>query len=107
MTRVTDAVRPYGGRPADALRRDARAVARAARAVWRGPGRERDLVVQSLKAAAAALIAWFVASDLLGDPMALMAPWVALVLVQTTVYSSIRRGAPPVPAVFTRAPAGP
>ncbi|WSQ07306.1 aromatic acid exporter family protein [Streptomyces sp. NBC_01231] len=93
MTRMTDAVRPYGGRPADALRRDALAIARAARAVRRGPGRERDLVVQSLKAAAAALIAWFVASDLLGDPMALMAPWVALVLVQATVYSSLRQGA--------------
>ncbi|MFF0160920.1 aromatic acid exporter family protein [Streptomyces sp. NPDC005263] len=93
MTRVKEAVRPYGGRPADALRRDALAVVRAARAVWRGPGRERDLVVQSLKAAAAALIAWFVASDWLGDPMALMAPWVALVLVQATVYSSLRHAA--------------
>jgi hypothetical protein len=68
-------------------------VGRAARAAWRGPGRERDLVVQSLKAAAAALIAWYVASDWLGDPMALMAPWVALVLVQATVYSSLRQAA--------------
>lgn len=49
--------------------------------------------MQSLKAAAAALLAWFVASDWLGDPMALMAPWVALVLVQATVYSSLRQAA--------------
>ncbi|MGW4108346.1 FUSC family protein, partial [Streptomyces sp. NPDC004976] len=65
---------------------------RAARAAWRGPGRERDLLVQSLKAAAAALLAWLLAQVWLGDPMALMAPWVALVLVQATVYSSIVQG---------------
>ncbi|MGW2382360.1 FUSC family protein [Streptomyces sp. NPDC001658] len=97
MTRVTDAVRPRGLRPlsraVDALRREAGSVGRAARAAWRGPGRERDLVVQSLKAAAAALLAWSVASVWLGDPMALMAPWVALVLVQATVYSSLRQAA--------------
>jgi hypothetical protein len=46
-----------------------------------------------LKAAVAALLAWYVASDWLKDPMALMAPWVALVLVQATVYSSLRQAA--------------
>lgn len=40
---------------------EACAVGRAVRAAWRGPGRERDLIVQSLKAAGAALIAWAVA----------------------------------------------
>ncbi|MFD6907080.1 aromatic acid exporter family protein [Streptomyces sp. NPDC060077] len=74
------------------MRGDARSVGRAARAAWRGPGRERDLLVQSLKAAAAALLAWLLAQVWLGDPMALMAPWVALVLVQATVYSSIVQG---------------
>ncbi|MEU5280979.1 FUSC family protein [Streptomyces asoensis] len=74
-----------------AVRREAESVARAARAVRRGPGRERDLVVQSLKAAGAALLAWVVARNLLGDPMALMAPWVALVLVQATVFGSLRQ----------------
>nr|WP_247695931.1 FUSC family protein [Streptomyces sp. b94] len=69
------------------------AVGRSVRAAWQGPGRERDLVVQSLKAAGAALIAWAVAGVWLDDPMALMAPWVALVLVQATVYSSIRQAA--------------
>ncbi|CAL9343258.1 FUSC family protein [Streptomyces sp. enrichment culture] len=76
-------------RTADSVRREAQAVGRAARAAWRGPGRERDLVVQSLKAAGAALLAWLVAREWLEDPMALMAPWVALVLVQATVYSSL------------------
>nr|WP_030863849.1 aromatic acid exporter family protein [Streptomyces sp. NRRL S-37] len=75
------------------MRWDARSVGRAARAAWRGPGRERDLLVQSLKAAAAALLAWLLARVWLDDPMALMAPWVALVLVQATVYSSLMQAA--------------
>jgi hypothetical protein len=82
-----------GARWAEALRREAGAVGRAGRAAWSGPGRERDLVVQSLKAALAAVLAWFVASVCLGDPMALMAPWVALVLMQATVYGSLRQAA--------------
>jgi hypothetical protein len=73
----------------DAVRREAQAVRRAARAAWQGPGRERDLVVQSLKAALAALLAWLVARNWLNDPLAMMAPWVAVVLVQATVYSSL------------------
>lgn len=80
-----------GRRPLAAVWWEACAVGRAARAAWRGPGRERDLVVQSLKAAGAAVIAWAVAGVWLDDPMALMAPWVALVLVQATVYSSVRQ----------------
>ncbi|MEU0613036.1 aromatic acid exporter family protein [Streptomyces albogriseolus] len=99
MTRVIDGTGNDGGttgrlaRAADAVRWEARSVGRAARAVVRGPGRERDLLVQSLKAALAALLAWLVAQVWLGDPMALMAPWVALVLVQATVYSSLVTGA--------------
>ncbi|MFE0180955.1 FUSC family protein [Streptomyces olivaceus] len=80
-----------GRRPVAAVWWEACAVGRSVRAAWRGPGRERDLVVQSLKAAGAALLAWAVAGVWLGDPMALMAPWVALVLVQATVYSSVRQ----------------
>ncbi|MFF8970112.1 aromatic acid exporter family protein [Streptomyces sp. NPDC014995] len=82
-----------GARWAEAVRREAAAAGRAVRAARSTPGRERDLVVQSLKAALAAVLAWFVASDWLGDPMALMAPWVALVLVQATVYGSLRQAA--------------
>ncbi|MGV9531000.1 FUSC family protein [Streptomyces cellulosae] len=99
MTRVIDGTgndRATSGRLAravDAVRWEAGSVGRAARAVVRGPGRERDLLVQSLKAALAALLAWLVAQVWLGDPMALMAPWVALVLVQATVYSSLVTGA--------------
>ncbi|GAB2886317.1 aromatic acid exporter family protein [Streptomyces deserti] len=102
MTGVTDGMRretngagpaAWVSRAVDVVRREARAVGRAGRAAWRGPGRERDLVVQSLKAAAAALLAWLVAGVWLGDPLALMAPWVALVLVQATVYSSLVQGA--------------
>jgi hypothetical protein len=80
MTRVTEAVR-----------RETESLIEAGRAVRRGPGRERDLLVQSLKAAGAALLAWVIAYEWLGDPMAMMAPWVALVLVQATVYSSLRQ----------------
>ncbi|MFI8191751.1 aromatic acid exporter family protein [Streptomyces sp. NPDC085946] len=105
MTGGTDAIRRQGragrrrpgaataARAADAVRREGRGVAEAARAAWRGPGRERDLVVQSLKAAGAALLAWLVAGVWLDDPLALMAPWVAVVLVQATVYSSLVQAA--------------
>lgn len=89
--REAPAVRRAAVGAARAVRRDAGGVGRAARAARSGPGRERDLVVQSLKAAGAALLAWVVARNLLGDPMALMAPWVALVLVQATVFGSLRQ----------------
>ncbi|WP_435281022.1 FUSC family protein [Streptomyces koelreuteriae] len=82
-----------GARPLDAVGRESRAAWDALRAAWKGPGRERDLVVQSLKAAAAAVLAWLVGGVWMGDPLALMAPWVALVLVQATVYSSLVQGA--------------
>ncbi|MFI6374204.1 aromatic acid exporter family protein [Streptomyces sp. NPDC050546] len=82
-----------GRRPVDAVGRETRAAWNALRAAWNGPGRERDLVVQSLKAAAAAVLAWLVGGVWMGDPLALMAPWVALVLVQATVYSSLVQGA--------------
>ncbi|MFG3126900.1 aromatic acid exporter family protein [Streptomyces tendae] len=93
MSAVTHTLRETlrGRRPVAAVWWEACAVGRAVRAAWRGPGRERDLIVQSLKAAGAALIAWAVAGVWLDDPMALMAPWVALVLVQATVYSSVRQ----------------
>ncbi|MFF0011150.1 aromatic acid exporter family protein [Streptomyces sp. NPDC005374] len=92
MTRVTEVVRPQS-RSVHALRHEAHAIGRAARAAWDGPGRERDLVVQSLKASVAALFAWLVAGVWMGDPMALMAPWVAVVLVQATVFSSLMQAA--------------
>jgi hypothetical protein len=80
-------------RATEAIGRELRAVGATARNAVRGPGRERDLLVQSLKAAGAALLAWAVARLWLRDPMALMAPWAALVLVQATVYGSLLRAA--------------
>ncbi|MBT2414099.1 FUSC family protein [Streptomyces sp. ISL-12] len=77
----------------DMVRREVATAGRAVAAVVRGPGRERDLVKQSLKAAGAGLLAWLVAGVWMDDPMALMAPWVAVVLVQATVYSSVRQAA--------------
>ncbi|WP_395574773.1 aromatic acid exporter family protein [Streptomyces sp. BK79] len=105
MTAVTRTAREAlrGRRPVAAVGREAAAVGRAVRSAWRGPGRERDLVVQSLKAAGAALIAWAVAGVWMDDPMALMAPWVALVLVQATVYSSVRQAGQQFAAICTGA----
>ncbi|WAP54439.1 FUSC family protein [Streptomyces sp. S465] len=74
------------------IRVEVRGIADAAGRAWRAPGRERDLVVQSLKAAAAATLAWAVSGWWLKDPVALMAPWVAVVLVQATVYRSLFKG---------------
>ncbi|MGW5443893.1 FUSC family protein [Streptomyces asiaticus] len=74
------------------LRAEARGIVNAAARAWQGPGRERDLLVQSLKAAGAATLAWAVSGWWLKDPVALMAPWVAVVLVQATVYRSLFKG---------------
>lgn len=52
------------------------------------PGRYQ--LVQSLKAAAAAALAWALTGWWLAAPMALMAPWAAVALVQGTVYRSLR-----------------
>ncbi|MGW4628078.1 FUSC family protein [Streptomyces rubiginosohelvolus] len=51
---------------------------------------DRYQLVQSLKAAAAAIIAWALTGWWLEAPMALMAPWAAVALVQGTVYRSLR-----------------
>ncbi|MFF1919815.1 aromatic acid exporter family protein [Streptomyces sp. NPDC058221] len=56
------------------------------------PGYERQKLVQSLKAAGAAVIAWAVTGWWLQAPMALLAPWTAIALVTSTVYQSLRTG---------------
>ncbi|MFE9406356.1 aromatic acid exporter family protein [Streptomyces sp. NPDC006530] len=66
------------------------AVARSARRALSGPGPERDTAVQALKAAAAALIAWALAGWWWKAPMAMLAPWTAIFLVQSTVYRSLK-----------------
>ncbi|WP_406089074.1 FUSC family protein [Streptomyces sp. NBC_01013] len=55
-------------------------------------GPERDTLVQSLKAAAAAIIAWALTGWWLKAPMAFLAPWTAVALVSGTVYRSLRTG---------------
>ncbi|WP_180685722.1 aromatic acid exporter family protein [Streptomyces gossypiisoli] len=57
-----------------------------------GPGRERDLAVQAVKAALAAWLVWAVVGWWLKAPMAFVAPWVAVVLVESTVYRSVAHG---------------
>ncbi|MBB1253268.1 FUSC family protein [Streptomyces alkaliterrae] len=82
-------------RPAEpwhAVRRDGGLVLDSAVRAVREEGRERDLAAQSLKSALAALVAWALASTLLADSLSLMAPWVAVVLVQATVYQSLSQG---------------
>ncbi|MDQ0933237.1 hypothetical protein QFZ49_003177 [Streptomyces turgidiscabies] len=49
-------------------------------------------MAQAGKAALAACLAWAVASWWLEAPMAFVAPWVAIVLVESTVYRSIAHG---------------
>ncbi|MFF1401466.1 aromatic acid exporter family protein [Streptomyces sp. NPDC058287] len=66
------------------------AARRSVRSALAGPGPERDTAVQSLKAAGAALLAWALAGWWWNAPMALLAPWTAMFIVQSTVYRSIR-----------------
>ncbi|MGY3203835.1 FUSC family protein [Streptomyces sp. TE5632] len=68
------------------------AVGRSARSALRRPGPERDTMVQSLKAAGAAIAAWALTGWWLEAPMALLAPWTAIVLVAGTVYRSVHSG---------------
>ncbi|MFE1799915.1 aromatic acid exporter family protein [Streptomyces sp. NPDC059517] len=73
----------------NALTREAAAVGRSVRTCFAESGPERDTAVQSLKAAGAALLAWALAGWWWNAPMALLAPWTALFLVQSTVYRSL------------------
>ncbi|MFG3199956.1 aromatic acid exporter family protein [Streptomyces sp. NPDC048208] len=75
-----------------ALTADLSTALEGARRAWAGPSRERDLVVQALKAALAAWVAWAVAGWWLQAPVAFVAPWVAVVLVESTVYRSLTHG---------------
>ncbi|MGH4031159.1 FUSC family protein [Actinomycetota bacterium Odt1-20B] len=72
------------------LAAEAGAVARSARRAVTSTGSERTTTVQALKAAGAALIAWALAGWWWDAPMAILAPWTAVVLVHHTVYRSLR-----------------
>ncbi|WP_409492314.1 FUSC family protein [Amycolatopsis sp. cmx-11-12] len=67
--------------------------------VVRVPGEERRSLVQTTKAAAAAVIAWIVATSVLELPQPFLAPYAAVFLVQATVYRSVRGWAQQVGAV--------
>ncbi|MDX3865890.1 aromatic acid exporter family protein [Streptomyces europaeiscabiei] len=82
----------WTGRAGREVRRRGAAAVQTLRWAWAGPGRERDLVVQAGKAALAAWVAWAVAGWWLAAPMAFVAPWVAVVLVESTVYRSFAHG---------------
>ncbi|WP_063759897.1 FUSC family protein [Streptomyces sclerotialus] len=71
---------------------EAAAVGRTVRYAARRTGPERDTMVQALKMAGAAIAAWALAGWWLKAPLALMAPWTALALVDATVYRSLRSG---------------
>ncbi|MEU9271755.1 aromatic acid exporter family protein [Streptomyces sp. NPDC048251] len=81
------------------VRRHGGAAVGAVRRAWAEPGRERDLMVQAGKAALAACVAWAVAGWWLQAPMAFVAPWVAVVLVESTVYRSLAHGLQQVAAI--------
>ncbi|MFK0248374.1 aromatic acid exporter family protein [Amycolatopsis azurea] len=66
---------------------------------FRVPGEERRSLVQTTKAAAAAVIAWIVATSVLQLPQPFLAPYAAVFLVQATVYRSLRGWAQQVGAV--------
>ncbi|MGW7067247.1 FUSC family protein [Streptomyces sp. NPDC054855] len=86
---------PMRHRFADAweqLRLEASAIGRSASNAAHRQGAERDTLVQALKAAGAAIAAWALAGWWLKAPMALMAPWTAMALVDVTVYRSLRVG---------------
>ncbi|MDN3293229.1 aromatic acid exporter family protein [Streptomyces ficellus] len=80
---------------------EAAAVGESIRRALSGPGPERDMAVQSLKAAGAAILAWAVAGWWWKAPLALMAPWTAVALVQSTVYRSVRAGLQQVVVIAT------
>ncbi|WP_404950615.1 aromatic acid exporter family protein [Streptomyces sp. ARC12] len=67
-------------------------VRRSVRSACVEAGPERDTLVQSMKAAGAAIAAWAVSGWWFQAPMALLAPWTAIAMVGSTVYQSVRTG---------------
>ncbi|MFF7365483.1 hypothetical protein [Streptomyces sp. NPDC008125] len=74
------------------LEREWETVRRSVHCAFEQAGPERDTLVQSLKAAMAAIAAWALTGWWLQAPMALLAPWTAVALVGGTVYQSLRMG---------------
>lgn len=62
------------------------------RARWQDPVFWTE-VIQLVKTAAAAVIAWLIATRLFGLPQSFLAPWAALLVVHSTVYRTFSQGA--------------
>jgi uncharacterized membrane protein YgaE (UPF0421/DUF939 family) len=74
------------------LRGDLRGAWRFARATARRDTWARETALQALKAAVAAVLAWFIASQVLALPQPYLAPWAALIVVRPTVHWSALTG---------------
>ncbi|NIH78857.1 FUSC family protein [Amycolatopsis viridis] len=59
------------------------------RRALRFPGREREAVVQALKMALAAVLAWLLARVVIPSPQSFIAPYTAVFLMTETVYRSL------------------
>ncbi|UQS26914.1 FUSC family protein [Amycolatopsis thermalba] len=59
----------------------------------RFPGREREAIVQALKMALAAVLAWLVARLVIPSPQSFIAPYAAVFLMTATVYRSLTNAA--------------
>lgn len=57
-------------------------------------------LLQSAKAALAGVVAWFVATDVLGLDQPFLAPWSAVLVVHATIYRTFSRGGQQVAATF-------
>ncbi len=76
----------------DAAADDVRRLGRFARNTTRRGRQEQQVVVQAVKATVAAVLAWAVASRLLGLPLPYVAPLAAMLMVSDTVYLSLLSG---------------
>jgi uncharacterized membrane protein YgaE (UPF0421/DUF939 family) len=57
---------------------------------WAGDSQRNIVVVQSVKAATAAVLAWILAERLLGLPQPFLAPYAAVFMIEVTVSRSLR-----------------
>jgi len=63
------------------------------RRAWQFPGREREAILQAVKMAIAAVLAWLVARMLIPSPQSFIAPYTAVFMMSETVYRSVTTAA--------------
>ncbi len=66
---------------------------------WPDPVKTVD-VLQAAKTALAGVLAWVIATDVLGLEQAFLAPWAAVLVVHATVYRTVSRGGQQIAATF-------